>query len=170
MSEFKVFKSKMTDTNLAVQILEEMRPDWKGHIEVGNDIHLLGYQGDDRAKKSTSDKNYAPPCEARVPGEGSSHKLGKKNCVGSASNDIGIVRESDGTLSLIVSQYDSSRYNHEWQQGVANKYSLREGQMQAVQGGAEVSQEMPCTDPQWGACIGSVGRIPRSKLMALQGV
>lgn len=81
---------------------------------------LYGYRGDNR--NTTYQKghaSHAPLAEICIPGSG--HK-GKLNVVGGASNDIGFYRADDGSLVPVVSNYDSSRYNECWMNGLKAKY------------------------------------------------
>lgn len=68
------------------------------NVEVSDKgLALFGFQGDDRSKKSKNDANYAPLCHIRINRKG----------VGQASNDIGYVRNEDGSYQAYVSEYDS---------------------------------------------------------------
>lgn len=97
----------------------------KGTVEVHPDgAALIGWHGDDRSKLSTKSPDYAPPCELII----------RRKNVGSASNDIGFKRGSNGKFSAYISEYDSSSTFTKPRQGlVAQEYALRvaENQLKA---------------------------------------
>ena len=45
--------------------------------------------------------------------------------VGSASNDIGFIKEDDGTYTAIISQYDTNNYGQPWQNKLKREYNAR---------------------------------------------
>lgn len=61
----------------------------------------------------------------------------RRKHVGGASNDLGFVRNADGTYSSIISEYDAHRYNAEWMGKLTQSYNLKVTTKQAV------SQGMP---------------------------
>ena len=67
-----------------------------GHVEVSaTGEHLYGYLGDVRPEVA--------------------HVIIRREFVGAASNDIGFVRDPEtGRYSVIISQFDSRRYNTQW--------------------------------------------------------
>ena len=57
-------------------------------------VNLYGYQGDKRAQKANI--------------------VIRRQNVGSASNDIGFARQSDGTYKTMISDYDQHAYGKAW--------------------------------------------------------
>lgn len=55
---------------------------------------LYGYHGDVRPERA--------------------HVIIRRQHVGSASNDIGFLREPDGTFTAIISEFDRARYGDAW--------------------------------------------------------
>ena len=51
------------------------------------------------------------------------HVIVRRNFVGGAANDLGILRQADGTYSAMVSQFDSSKHNTKWFNGLKQKYT-----------------------------------------------
>lgn len=165
MSAYKVVQTKMNRTDVLTAALENIKPDWKGHIQTdeAGKIPLYGYGGDDRSKKAKSDKNYAPPCTIMVPGSGRARN-GSKNVVGGASNDLGFSRNADGTFSIHVSGYDSGKYNEAWQGKVKAEYGLLEKVDSAMKAGAQIGQRQTFNHPRWGQVQGVKGRIRKSEI------
>ena len=89
----------------------------KGNVEVHEKgAALMGYQGDNRSLYSKSSPDYAPPCEIVI----------RKEYVGSASNDIGFKRTSDGKFVAYVSDFDKGHHFGKAKQGlVSQEYGMR---------------------------------------------
>ena len=101
MSKYNRQKSQYNDAQCLVAALNEM-----GYSEV--EVHeqavsLVGYHGDTRPEKANI--------------------IVRRKHVGLAANDLGFVRESDGTLSCIVSDYDSHKHGVEWMKGLKRAYT-----------------------------------------------
>ena len=101
MSKYNRQKSQYNDAQCLVAALNEM-----GYSEV--EVHeqavsLVGYHGDTRPEKANI--------------------IVRRNHVGLVANDLGFVRESDGTLSCIVSDYDSHKHGVEWMTGLKKAYT-----------------------------------------------
>lgn len=168
MSAFKAIESSMTKENILVKALEHIKPEWAGKMEVSpaGDIHLKGYQGDDRAKAKPTDHNYAPPCVIRIP----------KAYVGSASNDIGFARSADGTLSIYVSDYDQGKYGQKFLDSVKSIYSITEG-VDDIFVATDNQAQVISAEPAPIANVPGLGRgqvfvevdIPRAKAMQMAG-
>lgn len=69
---------------------------------------LKGYHGDWRENKAS----------IRIKGSGWSGQ----NYVGGYSNDLGWEKLEDGSYAFHVSDYDSKKYNSEWQEKFLNQY------------------------------------------------
>ena len=134
MSAFKAIATKFRRIDCLVDALSKVKKEWAGvlsdkkNIDPAGKIHLQGYQGDDRAVKPVTDKNYAPPCVIRIP----------RHSVGSASNDIGFAMGADGNLELYVSDYDKGTYGVDFVHSLTQVYGLNEGTQDAMVEGAEV--------------------------------
>ncbi len=102
MSHYSEFTINMTDQESLVAALESMG--FQGKVEVHQNAQpLYGYQGDARNQKA--------------------HIIIRRKYVGSASNDIGFERQSDGTYKAWISDYDKSRYNNNWLGKLTTKYT-----------------------------------------------
>jgi hypothetical protein len=83
MSKYEETKTVFTDGDHLVAALQELGYD---PLRMTNPIHLTGYHGDTRPEVA--------------------HIVIPRDQIGSASNDIGFVRE-DGVYRAIISQFDS---------------------------------------------------------------
>ena len=66
-------------------------------------VNLIGYHGDTRPERA--------------------NVIVRRRYIGTAANDLGFVRESDGTFSAIVSDYDSHKHGAEWMKGLKRAYT-----------------------------------------------
>lgn len=66
-------------------------------------VSLVGYHGDTRPEKA--------------------NVIVRRNHIGPAANDLGFVKEADGTYSAIVSDYDSHKHGVEWMKGLKRAYT-----------------------------------------------
>jgi hypothetical protein len=92
LSAYHYQKTCYKDRDALVEALGEM-----GYkiVEVHDDAqNLVGYQGDTRAQKANI--------------------IVRRQYISGAANDLGFVKQDDGTYSAIVSAYDSSRHNAAW--------------------------------------------------------
>ena len=83
--------------------------------------NLFGYKGDRRAEVA--------------------HVIIKKQHVGSCSNDIGFIRNSDGTYSAIISKYDQGKYNDAWLKRLKKNYAFHAIRLQQATKGRSVERE-----------------------------
>ncbi len=67
-------------------------------------VNLYGYQGDKRAQVANI--------------------VIRRKYVQAAANDIGFVKEEDGTYTAIISEYDSGKYNKAWNDNLSQSYSV----------------------------------------------
>lgn len=102
MSKYSEIATSFSDPELLIAALTAVGfRNIRNHV--GDPQPLTGFQGDKR-------KNLA---DIIIP----------RREVGSMSNDLGFSRGADGTFQLIVSDYDSSRYNSAWQQNLKFNYA-----------------------------------------------
>lgn len=100
MSEYP---TNIKDRESLITALVEMGFERK-HIEVyDTPQHLFGYQGDKRKQVA--------------------HVIIRRKHVGPASNDMGFVRQEDGTFKAIISEYDRHKYNAAWLDKLSQNYT-----------------------------------------------
>ncbi len=92
MSHFTTLSTQLTDVDALCAALREV-----GYSEV--EMHdqpqpLFGYQGDRRPERA--------------------HVIIRRQHVGSASNDLGFVRQDDGRFLAVISDYDRHRHDQAW--------------------------------------------------------
>jgi hypothetical protein len=76
-------------------------------IEVHQEAtNLYGYKGDKRQDKANI--------------------IVRRKYVGRSSNDIGWERQEDGTYKAIISKFDSSKYNKDWNDKLTMNYSIEQ--------------------------------------------
>jgi hypothetical protein len=85
-------------------------------IEIHQDAqNLFGYHGDVRKEKA--------------------HIIIRRKHIGSASNDLGFVRNANGEYEAIISQYDRSRFNDSWVAKLKQSYAFHTiARQQSVRG------------------------------------
>ncbi|MEU8799600.1 DUF1257 domain-containing protein [Spirillospora sp. NPDC048819] len=126
MSHFTTVRTTITDQDRLVAVLHELGfPEVESH---GEAAHLYGYRGDRRPERA----------EVVV----------RRRYIGSASNDLGFHRTSDGTFEAVISDYDRSRYDRRWLQKVAQRYGRLTALAYAESNGFDVTAEK--TDDQTG--------------------
>jgi len=136
MSVFTQVELELRDIEIVEEVLAEM---FGGKVEncIDCPLPIRGYRGDDRSKLAPTNKNYAPPC----------HLIVRKENIGAASNDMGIHRRSDGSLTAYISGYDRrGKLNEKWVNEVKaklkTKYAEKMVQRQAKRAGYKVSREI----------------------------
>jgi hypothetical protein len=103
MSAYHTQKTQYKDRDALVEALGEQGYKTVEVHEVAT--NLYGYHGDMRSQKA--------------------NVIVRRQYVGSAANDLGFVKEEDGTYSAIVSSYDSGKHNAEWYYGLKRAYVER---------------------------------------------
>lgn len=101
MSKYNRQKSTYNDRDCLVAALNE-----QGYAEVEvheEAVNLIGYHGDTRPEKA--------------------NVIVRRNHIGTAANDLGFVKEADGTYSAIVSDYDSRKHGAVWMTGLKKAYT-----------------------------------------------
>jgi hypothetical protein len=92
MSHYTRVRTKLNDAALLVAALNDVGyPTVEVH---GEPQQLYGYQGDLR------------PESAEV--------VVRRNHIGSASNDIGFARQTDGSFEAVISGFDAHRHDQHW--------------------------------------------------------
>ena len=101
MSKYNRQKSQYNDRDCLVAALNEQGyTDVEVHEEA---VNLIGYHGDTRPEKA--------------------NVIVRRNHIGTAANDLGFVKEADGTFSCIVSDYDSRKHGAVWMTGLKKAYT-----------------------------------------------
>ena len=101
MSKYNRQKSQYNDRDCLVAALNE-----QGYAEVevhDEAVNLIGYHGDTRPEKA--------------------NVIVRRKHIVTAANDLGFVRESDGTFSCIVSDYDSHKHGAAWMTELKKAYT-----------------------------------------------
>ena len=79
----------------------------------------------------------------------------RRNTGLAASNDIGFLREADGSITAIISDYDSARYNANWLQHLTKECGVQRAILRAGRLGHRVTRT---TDKQGRPRLEIVGR------------
>lgn len=69
------------------------------------------------------------------------HVIIRRQIVGSMSNDVGFVKNPDGTFSAIISEYDKHKYNDAWLKQLKGNYAYHAIRLQQEARGRAVSRE-----------------------------
>jgi hypothetical protein len=133
MSHFTELAVQYTQKNESCLVAALEEQFGKGNVEVHEDgAALFGYQGDNRATKSKTDANYAPPC----------HIVIRRKHVGSASNDVGYRRTEDGKYVAYISDYDKGyNFGTAKQQVITQDYTVRVSEKQMKSQGYTVTRQ-----------------------------
>jgi hypothetical protein len=101
MSKYNRQRSQYNDRDCLVAALNEMGyADVEIHDEA---VNLIGYHADVRPEKA--------------------NVIVRRRYIGTAANDLGFVKEQDGTFSAIVSDYDSHKHGAAWMTGLKKAYT-----------------------------------------------
>lgn len=84
-------------------------------VEHDKPVQLEGYHGDKREQKA----------EIVLP----------RRSVGSASNDIGFAKQSDGSYKAIISDFDRSKHNDKWLGTLTKNYATKKVMKEAKNSG-----------------------------------
>lgn len=119
MSHYTKVRTTITDQDRLVSVLNDLGFE---HVEShASPTHLYGYQGDRRPEKA----------EVVV----------RRRFIGSASNDLGFHRTSDGTFEAIISGFDRRKYDSGWLAKVAQRYGRLTAMAFAESHGFDVAAE-----------------------------
>lgn len=122
MSRFCKVQTLFKDQDSLVQALMETGNWSKDQIEIHNEPqHLFGYKGDQRQEMA--------------------NLIIRRQFVGRSSNDIGFVKNDDGTYGAIISNYDKSRYNDKWIGALKGSYAFYQIEKQMRAKGRRVVRE-----------------------------
>lgn len=78
---------------------------WKNAVEVHDTPqNLVGYHGDIREQKADI--------------------IIRRKDISHSSNDIGFIRQKDGTYQAIISEFDSTKYSSAWLDKLSQQYSF----------------------------------------------
>jgi len=116
MSHYNDFETEITDQAALVRALCRCENRARQQIQLGmvethtDPQHLYGYQGDRRNQKA--------------------HVIIRQQYVGSASNDIGFVKNEDGKYAAIISDFDSSHYNKPWLTKLYTYYNVEKTKLE----------------------------------------
>jgi hypothetical protein len=101
LSKYNRQKSTYNDRDCLVEALHEMG---YADVEIHDDaVNLIGYHADTRPEKA--------------------NVIVRRKHIGTAANDLGFVKEADGTYSAIVSDYDSRKHGAVWMTGLKKAYT-----------------------------------------------
>jgi Protein of unknown function (DUF1257) len=119
VSHYSTIETQFLDEDCLVETLEELEPDW--HVERHSvAVPLYGYQNDKRPERA--------------------HIVIRRQYVGSASNDIGFVREGD-RYKAIISEYDQGIHGSEWLARLTQLYAKNKTIKEARSHGWRVGSE-----------------------------
>jgi hypothetical protein len=113
MSAYTEQQTQINDADILKKCLEE-----KGYKEVEQHAtaqQLVGYHGD--ARKDTAEI------------------IIRRKHIGSASNDIGFKKQSDGTYAAVISDFDKGKHNAAWMADLKKKYADKKIRAQASKAG-----------------------------------
>jgi hypothetical protein len=101
MSKYNKQRSVYNDRDCLIEALRVMGYD---EVEVHEDaVNLIGYRGDTRLERA--------------------NVIVRRRYIDTAANDLGFVKEQDGTYSAIVSDYDSHKHGAAWMTGLKKAYT-----------------------------------------------
>ncbi|UCG02566.1 MAG: DUF1257 domain-containing protein [Candidatus Heimdallarchaeota archaeon] len=122
MSRYCKVETEFKNESALIAALMETQRWTKQQIEVhSTPKHLFGYTGDKR-------KEIA-------------HIIIRRKHVGSASNDLGFIKNSNGQYEAIVSQYDKRRYGENWFKQLKGNYAFHALKLEQEQRGRRVVRE-----------------------------
>ena len=101
MSKYATLEAQYKDRECLIAALAEM-----GYktVEVQDEaVNLYGYHGDLRPEKA--------------------NVIVRRQYIGCAANDIGFIKNADGTYSAIISEYDQGKHNSQWLSDLKKHYS-----------------------------------------------
>jgi hypothetical protein len=122
VSHYSNIPTEFVDEDALVQALVDLgfaREVIEIHQEARN---LYGYHGDMRADKA--------------------NVIIRRQHIGSASNDLGFIRGSDGRFHAIISDFDSHRFNVLWQGQLKGRYVVNVGKRELKAKGFRTVKEI----------------------------
>lgn len=122
MSLYCRVETQFKNQDALVAALMETGKWTKNQVHVFADAqNLIGYKGDIRKEVA--------------------HVIIRRQNMGSMSNDVGFVKNPDGTYSAIISEYDKSKYNDAWLKQLKGNYAYHAIRLQQAARGRSVSRE-----------------------------
>lgn len=119
MSEYIVLQLQMNDDDCIVKALQELGYPAEVHDSPQN---LVGWHGDKRKQKANI--------------------IVRRKDVGSASNDVGFLRKSDGSYEMIISEFDKhASHSKKFTQDLLQLYGKHKTLKQAAQMGYMVRSQ-----------------------------
>jgi hypothetical protein len=104
VSRYVTVKTQFNDGKALVSALMETGKWSIEQIEIHNNPrHLVGYKGKERPEVA--------------------HIIIRREHVGEASNDIGFVKNADGSYEAIISEFDSRKYGAKWVANLKGNYA-----------------------------------------------
>jgi hypothetical protein len=106
MSHFTTVHTKIRDPDCLMRAMEKVKPGWVGKIERHRDPqHLRGFQNDQREQMA--------------------HIIVRRRHVGQASNDLGFLRQPDGSYGIHISDHDAGHngYTNDWVSQLTRTYA-----------------------------------------------
>lgn len=119
MSHFSEVEIDFTDEKCLVEALKKLGfTDIEIHQEAQN---LYGYHGDVREQKANI--------------------IIRRKHIGSASNDIGFIKQDNGKYKAYISQFDQRKYNDTWIGKLKQEYGVEKAKKEARAKGYLVKEE-----------------------------
>ena len=121
MSHYAKIKTKLVDQAALLKALADLG---FGEVEVHErPLALRGYKGDLR--------------------EDTAHVIIRRRFIGSSSNDIGFLRQSDGTYAAIISEFDqdAAGYDQTWLDQLSQRYAYHVAVTQLTAQGFSLIEE-----------------------------
>jgi hypothetical protein len=122
MSHYSEVRVEITDEGCLLAALSRLG--FKGKVEVHREAQpLYGYQGDRRDQKA--------------------HVIIRRQFVGTAANDIGFERQSNGSYRVWVSEFDQShnKYDDAWLGLLKQSYGIEKVRKEAKKKGYRLSEQ-----------------------------
>lgn len=109
MSHYVDIETEITDQKALVRALERLG--FENKIEIHSSTrNLYGYRGDLRDQKANI--------------------IIRKKYVGTAANDIGFEKLSNGKYKAHISEYDHNKYGEKWQNKLFTLYNVEKSKME----------------------------------------
>ena len=122
MSLYCSVETQFKNQNALVAALMETDQWTKDQIETHEVAqNLFGYKNDQRIEVA--------------------HIIIRRRDMSSMSNDMGFIRNTDGTYSAIISEFDKSKYNDAWLKQLKGNYAFHAIRLQQAARGRSVERE-----------------------------
>ena len=116
MSAYAPIKTEFNDQECLLAALADNTDRCYKNVEVHEKaVNLTGYHGDTRSQVANI--------------------VIRRSEIGSASNDIGFVKDSDGKFTAIISDYDSHRHGAKWMTAIKASYTQKRFEKEAQRQG-----------------------------------